>query len=251
MNWQTRFPNHLVSLDQKNPDLALSFGESSKEYQTLLRKVVISTDYRGLLLLSGPGSEEFLQGQVTCDLGMLETGRSMKGAHLSPKGRVIFLFTVSRDKDNNLLLETHPSLVGLAIDSLKKYSIFFKTEISDASDRYINVILSGPGSKSILEGIKSVVSYELASSVFAITLDKETSISEISDSMITVTPAGQGFSDLLRIRSGYPEVTIESTGEFIVQMINLDALNFISFKKRLLYGSGNCREGSLPWHSET
>ena len=43
--------------------------------------------------------------------------------------------------------------------------------------------------------------------------------------------AGQGYSDLLRIQNGCADVTSSTTDQFIVQMINLDAQNYISFKK--------------------
>lgn len=97
---------------------------------------------RGLIQLSGEDSHKFLQGQVTCDMGLVTPDNSVFGAHCSPKGRVIFLFCASMDIHQNIILETHPSIVETAMASLKKYAVFFKTEITnigllgDSDDAY-------------------------------------------------------------------------------------------------------------------
>jgi len=136
---------------------------------------------RGLIQLSGEDSHKFLQGQVTCDMGLVTPDNSIFGAHCSPKGRVIFLFCASMDSHQNIMLETHPSIVETAMASLKKYAVFFRTEI--------------------------------------------TNISLFGDSDATYP------SDLERIKLGKADVTIETTEMFIPQMLNLDAQNYISFKK--------------------
>ena len=88
-------------------------------------------DPRGYIQLSGPDSSKFLQGQVTCDMDQLTTEQSIRGAQCTPKGRIIFLFEASCDSAGNIVLETHSSVTEIAIASLKKYAVFFKTEISE------------------------------------------------------------------------------------------------------------------------
>ncbi len=84
---------------------------------------------RGYIELSGPDSRKFLQGQVTCDMTTLSQDQVIYGAQCTPKGRIIFLFKASCDEQDNIILETHSSIVETAIASLKKYAVFFKTEI--------------------------------------------------------------------------------------------------------------------------
>ena len=136
---------------------------------------------RGYIKLSGPDSRKFLQGQVTCDMDSLSESNSINGAHCTPKGRIVFLFTARCDGDDNIILEVHPSILDTAIASLKKYAVFFKTEISEISGQ------------------------------------------TVSDEANT--------SDLERLRTGRAEVVIETSEMFIPQMLNLDALGYISFKK--------------------
>ena len=136
---------------------------------------------RGFIELRGEDSIKFLQGQVTCDLNKLEPDQTIAGCHCTPKGRVIFLFNAQLLADKGLLLETHPSIVSTAVASLKKYAVFFKTDIEDVSDQSENF-------KPLLNSLQ-------------------------------------------RLQAGIPDITQATTDLFIPQMLNLDALNFISFKK--------------------
>lgn len=136
-------------------------------------------DPRGYIQLSGPDSRKFLQGQVTCDMDQLTPEHSICGAQCTPKGRIIFLFKASCYGEDNIVLETHSSVIDIAIASLKKYAVFFKTEITDASGQ------------------------------------------------IETPP----ITDLQRLRTGSADITADTSDLFIPQMINLDALGYISFKK--------------------
>ena len=136
---------------------------------------------RGLIELRGEDSLKFLQGQVTCDLSELKPNQRVAGCHCTPKGRVIFLFSAQLLADDHLVLETHPSIVDTAVASLKKYAVFFKTEVADISSQFIDSTAQ--------------------------------------------------LNNLQRLQAGIPDITQATTDLFIPQMLNLDALNFISFKK--------------------
>ncbi len=136
---------------------------------------------RSYIKLSGPDSSKFLQGQVSCDMDSLSPSNSIDGAHCTPKGRMVFLFSAQVDEEGSIILDVHPSVMDSALASLKKYAVFFKTEITDISNSYSN---SQPPQ-----------------------------------------------SDLERLRSGRAEVVAETVEMFIPQMLNLDALGYINFKK--------------------
>ena len=231
MDWQQIFPTYAVVINSKNNSVVTSFGESPADYATLNVKNVVSVNHRGFIKLSGPDSEKFLQGQVTCDLTQLDTQSSLNGAHLTPKGRIIFLFSITRDSQGALLLETNPSVIELAMASFKKYSVFFKTEITEVTDQFVSVLVSGPNADTIINKIDADTSRLIDIDTYSLSIRAERTqacLSKVSGELI---PAGQGYSDLLRIRSGTADVTAESSDSFIVQMINLDAQNYISFKK--------------------
>ena len=141
----------------------------------------LSNKHRGLIQLKGDDSAKFLQGQVTCDMDNLVTGREIYGAHCTPSGRVVFVFSAHRIDAQSIILETHPSVVELAVASLSKYAVFFKTQIT-----------------AIEEPVKAIA------------------------------PSA---SNLERLRCGRPDITSETTELFIPQMLNLDLMDYISFKK--------------------
>ena len=230
MDWQKLFPNHTPSVDDDDSSVIRSFGEAPAHFKQLLLKTVISSDRRGFIKLSGPDSEKFLQGQVTCDLSQLDDG-SLKGAHLTPKGRIIFLFNLTREDNGDPLLETHPSVVHVALANLKKYAIFFKTEITDVSDDFQQIILSGPEAESLMESINPVASTQINKSVFSLTLSIETPLANLAAVSETAQPAGQSYSDMLRVQAGMADIQAQTSDKFIVQMLNLDAQSYISFKK--------------------
>ena len=231
MDWQQLFPTHSIGIDSQNSAVVTSFGESPIDYLALDHKTVVSTNHRGFIKLCGPDSEKFLQGQVTCDLNKLGSDSFLNGAHLTPKGRIIFLFSINRDSQGDLLLETHPSVVELAIASFKKYSVFFKTEITEVTDQFISILISGPDAASISDSINPNQSRPIGAGTYSLSLQADYAQTCLSNVCTDLIPAGQGYSDLLRIRSGAADVTAESSDTFIVQMINLDAQNYISFKK--------------------
>ena len=230
MDWQHLFPNHNIKMDGDNPSTIASFGETPADFKKLLSQTILSADRRGFIKLSGPDSEKFLQGQVTCDLSQLNHG-SLKGAHLTPKGRIIFLFNLTRDENDDLLLETHPSVIHLAVANLKKYAIFFKTEITDVSDDFQQIIVSGPEAERLVKSINPVAIIKINDSVFSVTLSSETPIANLATVSETVQPAGQDYSDMLRVQAGMADIQAHTSDKFIVQMLNLDAQSYISFKK--------------------
>ncbi len=69
---------------------------------------------------SGPDAAEFLQGQLTNDLGLLEERASILAAWCTPKGRVIVIISLRKDGDDYLM-----TLPGeLAEDVLKRLLMF-------------------------------------------------------------------------------------------------------------------------------
>jgi folate-binding protein YgfZ len=90
----------------------------------------MNTTY-GLLKITGPDAKKFLQGQLTCNLDEV-TEEPRLGAHCNPQGRIISLFRIFL-KDENYFLQMPPSMIPIALKALKKYAVFFKVELSDAS----------------------------------------------------------------------------------------------------------------------
>lgn len=81
------------------------------------------------ILVEGPEAEKFLQGQLTCDLKLLEATQPLRGAHCNQKGRVEAVYDIFLDKENIVLL-TPPEVIQHAFDFLKFYARFSKVKLS-------------------------------------------------------------------------------------------------------------------------
>ena len=99
----------------------------------------------GIIRLSGADRDKYLQGQVSCDVQALQLGQQCLGAHCDAKGKMWSSFRLLVLEDTLLLL-TEMSLLPRSLAELKKYGVFAKVEIQDASSEYQLTGLAGTGS---------------------------------------------------------------------------------------------------------
>lgn len=92
-------------------------------------------DQLGIMAVSGPDAGKFLQGQLTCDVLTLADGETSFGASCTPQGRMRALFRLVRHGEQFLLLMPR-AVVPSLLESLKKYAVFFKAQLRDASSEY-------------------------------------------------------------------------------------------------------------------
>ena len=86
----------------------------------------------GCIKIQGKDAKKFLQGQVTCDVDKITTEQSSLAAHCNPQGRIISLFQLFLYRDAYYLL-MQQTMIPIAMAALKKYAVFFKTEIKDSN----------------------------------------------------------------------------------------------------------------------
>lgn len=86
-----------------------------------------------LLEVSGPDSERFLQGQLTCDVVALEDLHWTLGACCTAKGRMVANFVIVRRADSFWLRLPKPQVTALR-EYLQKYAVFFKAELIEHLD---------------------------------------------------------------------------------------------------------------------
>ncbi len=244
MNFSKIFPKHNPVFAKDNEKRVTSFGESPSQFASLLKGNLVCPRQRGFIRISGIENKNFLQGQVTCDMEIPNPTNQYLGAHCTPKGRVVFVFSGYCISNGDIILETHPTVTSLGVDNLKKYSPFFKTEITDVSSELQNFILMGNEvSKILSQRVKNSalkngtqnkdpllnLTY-VGRDIYSVTCDK--SATEDMKSVFGVfTPVGEELGDLMILRTGFSDVTDRTADTFIPQMLNLDFLNYISFKK--------------------
>ncbi|HSI25318.1 MAG TPA: folate-binding protein [Methylotenera sp.] len=229
------------------------FGDVKNELAaTANDNVLCDLNHLGLLEISGTDAVAFLQGQVTNDVKLLMGQDNKSSAHYSaycnPKGRMLGLFLAFAQHDQ-LYLQFNRTLLESIMKRLKMYVMRSKVEIKDASDSMIKFGINGPHAASILAGVFSKVpaqDYELLSLDNAIVL-KLPSINNHSRFQIITNAenapliwnalktktqlVGKLCWDWLEIQAGIPDIELATQEQFVPQMLNLDILNGINFKK--------------------
>jgi folate-binding protein YgfZ len=96
-------------------------------------------DDRALVSVSGPDAEQFLQNIVTADLDALRPGEAKPSALLTPQGKILFDFLVSRNGENAFQLECRADITDDFVRRLTLYKLRAKVEISKQHESLVTV----------------------------------------------------------------------------------------------------------------
>ena len=96
-------------------------------------------DDRTLISVSGPDAEHFLQNIITLDLETLKEGEARPAALLTPQGKILFDFLVSRGGEGSLLLECRAEIADDFVRRLTLYRLRAKVQISKQDESVVSV----------------------------------------------------------------------------------------------------------------
>ena len=198
---------------------------------------------RGALLIRGPDSQSFLQGQTTCDIEELNEGLSVCGAYCTPQGRMVCDFRIIAIDGENYLLSMHRGLCEETAATFGKYIVFSKAELSDASEDWCQFAAWGDETSALLglEGGRENtlwnkdgvywVQADAAGTRFEALVEADRA-GELSQSLQqNFETAGEAAWELAEIEAGIGHVAPETLGQFLPQMLNYQATGRISFSK--------------------
>ncbi|MFB9983212.1 YgfZ/GcvT domain-containing protein [Mesorhizobium kowhaii] len=94
---------------------------------------------RALISVSGPDAEHFLQNILTTDLDVLTPGQAKPGALLTPQGKILFDFLISRAGENAFRLECRADISDDFVRRLMLYKLRAKVEIAKADQALVKV----------------------------------------------------------------------------------------------------------------
>lgn len=199
-------------------------------------------DHEGILAVSGADAAKLLQGQLTCNLNYLTAETSSLGARCTPKGRMISSFRIV-PLGERFLLTMARELVEPQLVDLKKYAAFFKAQLVDDSAAWVRFGL-GQGDGALL-----ALGLDLPHGDGSLARSGELLAVRLSDDRAELwAPAAeaatlhqrlaaqlrQGSLDdwlLGQVRAGVGQVFGPTRELFIPQMLNLQSLGGVSFKK--------------------
>jgi len=223
-----------------------SFGDSHNELAAANGNIITSLSHLGLLEINGEDAVAFLQGQVTNDVKKLDGSVSQYAGYCNPKGRLLALFLAFAHADH-LHLQMPISILEPMMKRLKMYVMRSKVEISDKSANILCFGIAGPNAQSKLTTLFNKVpqaAQELITlvdatllrlagdtpryQVFTHTENAERIWNALSSNC---TKVGKSVWDYLEIQAGIPEIVPATQEAFVPQMVNLDSLDGINFKK--------------------
>ncbi len=94
---------------------------------------------RALVMVSGPEAEHFLQNILTVDLDQLQQGEAKPGALLTPQGKILFDFLVSRDGTEGFRLECRADVADDFVRRLTLYKLRAKAQIAKQDQSLVTV----------------------------------------------------------------------------------------------------------------
>lgn len=198
--------------------------------------------HEGVLAVHGSDAAKFLQGQLTCNLNYLSDTQASLGARCTQKGRMQSSFRILLQGDG-VLLAMASELLDPQLADLKKYAVFSKSKLTDESTAWARF---------------GVVNGDQALTSLGIELSAETDSVVRADALIAVR-VSPGRAELWvpaenaetvrsqlaahlkeadlnewllgQVRAGIGQVMPQTRELFIPQMLNLQAVGGVSFKK--------------------
>ncbi len=238
-NWQTFLTTRTL-----NPDPA---GDGNESPDSLIaRPAVIETSQYSILAVTGRDVATFLQGQTTCDVLGLQNGGATPGAICNPKGRVLTTFILFIHENGFRLLL--PEALAPAVErKLRMYILRAQISIENITD---SVAVFGLSCQDFPESIgnpqgsagdqrypvihaenRQIVQFGPHQWLFIATAEAAERQWIDLVRLDGFTERTNEYWNLLCILNGIPTLTTATAEIFIPQMINLDALGGISFKK--------------------
>ncbi len=227
------------------------YGNPVRERQLVLNGTALcDLNHYGIIRVTGEDASLFLQGQLSNDISLVDNSNSQLSAYCTPKGRVLSLLRIVRVNDDYLLLLPEV-LLPMVQKRLQMYIMMSKVKLSHIDNELVIFGVSGPdSSKELARWIKPVTAdfpdrVNQACSIdgmsiirthshnprYIIIAPLDKAMTLWSDLNINAAPVGAEPWKLLDILAGIPEITTKTTETQVPQMLNLDRIDAVNFKK--------------------
>lgn len=224
-------------------DFGLSIAEEQAAYSNL---VLADLSHYALIEASGDDVAEFLQGQLTNDIKLVSDSMSQLSAYCNPKGRILANFRIFK-RESHYFLRIRSDINEATFKRLRMFVLRSKVELVDVSNDFLRIGIAGLNAltklSSLFENLPnnsdesctengitiiklhgSIPRYEVHGPFEKVKVLWENLQSE---SVLI----GENSWNLLTIRAGIPEIVSETVEAFVPQMVNLQAINSLSFTK--------------------
>ncbi|UTL90118.1 CAF17-like 4Fe-4S cluster assembly/insertion protein YgfZ [Pseudomonas fluorescens] len=198
--------------------------------------------HEGILAVRGSDAGKFLQGQLTCNINYLSLEHASLGARCMVKGRMQSSFRILPE-GNGYLLAMASELLEPQLADLKKYAVFSKATLTDESAAWARFGLQSGDTALQALGLDlppAAGSTARHDGLIAISVSADRAelwvpaaqADSVRQQLAAALPQGSLNDWLLgQVRAGIGQVMGPTRELFIPQMINLQAVDGVSFKK--------------------
>ncbi|OYY48287.1 MAG: folate-binding protein YgfZ [Methylophilales bacterium 28-44-11] len=253
--WQSELIAQGAYVEQ---DTIHHFGNAAQELTYLVEdNVMCDLSHLALLEVSGADAATFLQGQVTNDVKLLNGQQAHYTGYCTPKGRLLGIFLALVHQDH-VHLQMPKAIAEAIAKRLRMFVMRSKVIITDQSEHIVKIGLNGPGALQILSEqfsqlpgepyatkththatllrLPSIAGHQRLPSIaghqrFEIFTSMEHAKTLWNTFKMKTKLVGKSCWDWLEVQSGIPEVVPATQEQFVPQMVNLDLLHAINFKK--------------------
>ncbi len=206
-------------------------------------------DHLGLIHITGQDAESFLQGQFTHDVRQVTATHSQLTGYCTPKGRLLACGRLFRDESGDGYYWQLPSeRVSSIIKKLQSFVLRARVQLQDVGASLTGFGIAGPNIDEWSHDVLAIGSMQLneVKNISSVTILRVPGMVPRFELYSTTQPmdklqeklARKTFTSVenelwrwLNIQSGLPTIYDTTADMLIPQMVNLDQLDGISFKK--------------------
>lgn len=191
----------------------------------------------GVIRVIGEDAASFLQGQLTQDVALLGLSEARLAAFCNPKGRMQASFVVFKRSPDEILMVCSRDILPATLKRLSMFVMRAKAKLSDASDEFTLLGLTGEAVMSQGGDASRVWSKTDAASANLVVLP----LADGTARALWCAPVGTPppvFPEIaldqwqwLSVHSGIAMITQPIFEAFVPQMLNYESVGGVNFKK--------------------
>jgi folate-binding protein YgfZ len=226
----------------------LHFGNPSREQKVACSGLVFADlEYLGVIAVHGRDAGSFLQSQFSNDSSSLDEFSSQLSAYCTPKGRILGLMRVFRQGDTWYLRLPADSMEAV-IQRLRMFVMRAEVTLEDVSENFLRIGVSGAAASDELgsvvknmpadidavmhQGDLTIVRVPGLQPRYEVYATSMKAAQELWGSLnVRGAPVGEPSWRLLEIQAGLPTVFSATAELFVPQMMNMELIRGVSFKK--------------------
>jgi folate-binding protein YgfZ len=200
---------------------------------TPLRGAVRLTDW-GVIRAQGADAATFLHSQLTQDIEGLGANEARLAGYCSPKGRLLASFIVWRPAPDEVLLACSADVLAATLKRLSMFVLRAKCKLSDASAE--RALYGVVGDALPLPEAAGAVQADADRTLIRLPDVEGQARALLAQPADAAVPADLPSIDLatwnwLEVRSGVARIVAPTVEQFVPQMVNLEVVGGVNFKK--------------------